>query len=115
MSTIKSKPIRKTVFRGDRSINLDTFDTVITDDEFYKTNGENLILVRDTNLCKIKLDSTTTDKIKIKTLTNCTIFPDLGRIDEDWDEISIGRGSCVELQNIRGVWYILSSDGVKLN
>ena len=62
----------------------------------------------------IKLDSTTTDKIKIKTLTNCVIVPDIGRIDEDWDEISIGRGACVELQNVNGVWYILSSDGLKM-
>ena len=37
------------------------------------------------------------------------------KVDEDWDEITIGRGACVELQNVRGVWYILSSDGVKLD
>jgi hypothetical protein len=63
----------------------------------------------------VKLDSTTTDKIKIKTLTNCTIIPDIGRIDEDWDEIYIGRGACVELQFVNGIWYILSSDGIKLD
>ena len=97
MPIIKNKPVRKTVFRGERSLNLDTFETVIVSDEIYKTNGEN------------------TDKIKIKTLTNCTIIPDIGRIDEDWDEISIGRGACVELQNVNGIWYILSSDGIKLD
>lgn len=115
MSTIRNKPIRKTVFRGERSFNLDTFDTIITSDDFYKTNGENLIIVRDVAQSKIKLDSTTTDKVKIKTLTNCTIFPDSGRIDEDWDEISVGRGACVELQHVNGIWYILSSDGIKLD
>jgi hypothetical protein len=114
MPIIRNKPIRKTVFRGERSINLDTFDTVIISDEIYKTKGENLIIVKDVNQSKIKLDSTTTDKIKIKTLTNCTIIPDINRIDEEWDEISVGKGACVELQNVGGVWYILSSDGMKL-
>lgn len=114
MPIIKNKPIRKTVFRGERSLNLDTFDTIITNDDFYKTNGENLIIVRDVNICKIKLDSTTTDKIKIKTLTNCTIIPDINRIDDQWDEILVGKGACVELQNVNSIWYILSSDGIKL-
>jgi hypothetical protein len=114
MSIIKEKPNRKTVIRGERSINIDTFETAIVSDEFYSTNGELLIIVRDVNHCKIRLDSTTTDKIKIKTLTNCIIIPDIGRIDEDWDEISVGRGACVELQNVNGIWYILSSDGLKM-
>ena len=115
MPIIKNKPVRKTVFRGERSLNLDTFETVIVSDEIYKTNGENLLIIKDVAQSKVKLDSTTTDKIKIKTLTNCTIMPDIGRIDEDWDEISIGRGACVELQNVNGIWYILSSDGIKLD
>jgi len=114
MPVVREKPIRKTVFRGDRSLNIDTFETVIISDEFYSTRGETLIIVRDVDTCKIKLDSTTTDKIKIKTLTNCVIVPDLNRIDEDWDEIAVVRGACVELQNVKGVWYVLSSDGVKL-
>lgn len=115
MPIIKNKPVRKTVFRGERSLNLDTFETVIVSDEIYKTNGENLLIIKDVAQSKVKLDSTTTDKIKIKTLTNCIIIPDIGRIDEDWDEISIGRGACVELQNVNGIWYILSSDGIKLD
>jgi hypothetical protein len=115
MPIVKNKPVRKTVFRGERSLNLDTFETVIVSDEIYKTNGENLLIIKDVAQSKVKLDSTTTDKIKIKTLTNCTIIPDIGRIDEDWDEISIGRGACVELQNVNGIWYILSSDGIKLD
>ena len=114
MSILRETPIRKTVIRGNRSINLDTYENVIVSNEFYTTNGETLLIVRDINYSKIKLDSTTTDKIKIKALTNCNIIPDIGRIDEDWDEISIGRGACVELQNVKGVWYILSSDGLKM-
>jgi hypothetical protein len=115
MSVIRNKPVRKTVFRGDRSFNLDTFETVVISDELYKTNGETLLIVRDVAQSKVKLDSTTTERIKIKTLTNCVIIPDVGRIDEDWDEISVGKGACVELQNVNGVWYILSSDGIKMD
>ena len=114
MPVLKDKPIRKTVIRGERSLNLDTFETAIVSDTFYSTLGEKLIIIRDVDFCKIKLNSTTTDRIKIKTLTNCIILPDVGRIDDDWDEISVGRGACVELQNVKGVWYILSSDGIKL-
>lgn len=114
MSLIREKPIRKTVFRGNRSLNLDTYETVIVSQDFYSTLGETLIVIRDIDVCRIKLDSTTTDRIRIKTLTNCTILPDVGRIDDDWDEISVARGACVELQNVRGVWYILSSDGLKM-
>jgi hypothetical protein len=114
MGVLRERPIRKTIIRGNRSLNLDTFETVVVSDEFYSTMGEQLIVIRDVDHCKIKLDSTTTDKIKIKTLTNCIITPDMGRIDDDWDEISVGRGACVELQNVKGVWYILSSDGLKM-
>jgi len=114
MPIVKNKPVRKTVFRGERSLNLDTFETVVVSDEIYKTNGENLLIIKDVSQSKVKLDSTTTDKIKIKSLTNCTIIPDIGRIDEDWDEISIGRGACVELQFVHGNWYVLSSDGIKI-
>jgi hypothetical protein len=115
MAIIREKPVRKTVIKGDRTINLDTYDTIVVSDEFYSTNGESLIIVRDVDSCTIKLDSTTTpDKIVIKTLTNCLILPDVGRIDDDWDEISVVRGACVELKNVKGVWYILSSDGFKI-
>lgn len=115
MAVIKNKPIRKTVFRGNRSMNLDTFETVVISEELYKTNGENLLIVKNISQSKVKLDSTTTDKIKIKTLTNCVIIPDLNRIDEEWDEITINKGACVELQNVDGTWYILSSDGLKIS
>lgn len=115
MSIFREQPIRKTVFRGGRSLNIDTYDTIVVSQDFYSTNGESLIIVRDVANCRIKLDSTTTtDKIVIKTLTNCIILPDVGRIDDDWDEVSVGRGACLELKNVRGVWYILSSDGLKM-
>lgn len=114
MPILKEKPIRKTVIRGNRSLNLDTFEHIILSELDYTTRGENLIIVKGIDHCRIKLDSTTTEKVTIKTLTNCKIIPDIGRIDEDWDELDLGKGSCVEFQNVSGVWYILSSDGLKV-
>ena len=115
MSIIRNKPVRKTVIKGNQSFNFESFDVVKNSNETYITNGETLLIVRDVAQSKVKLDSTTTERVKIKTLTNCVIVPDIGRIDEDWDEISIGKGACVELQNVNGVWYILSSDGIKMD
>jgi len=114
MTTIRETPFRKTVIRGDKPVNYKPYKAIIVTDNYYKTNGESVIVVKDVSECTIELDSTTTDRIKIKTLTNCTLQPDSGRIDEDWDEISVGRGACVELQYIGGTWYILSSDGLKI-
>jgi hypothetical protein len=114
MSTIRETPFRKTVIRGDKSVNSKPHNAIIVTDSYYKTNGESVIVVKDVTECTIELDSTTTERIKIKTLTNCTLLPDLGKIDEDWNEISVGRGACVELQHVHGIWYILSSDGVKM-
>ena len=65
MPIVKNKPVRKTVFRGERSLNLDTFETVIVSDEIYKTNGENLLIIKDVAQTKVKLDSTTTEKMPL--------------------------------------------------
>lgn len=80
----------------------------------YRTKGESIIIVRNTPTSKIVLDSTTNTYIKIKALTNVVIIPLIGRIDEEYDEILINKGACVEFFNIMGNWYILSSDGLKL-
>jgi hypothetical protein len=80
----------------------------------YRTTGESIIIVRNTIASKIVLDSTTTTYIKIKALTNVVIIPFIGKIDEEYDEILINKGACVEFYNLEGNWYILSSDGLKL-
>jgi hypothetical protein len=88
--------------------------TKIVSQDFYSTNGETLIIVKDVETCTIELNSSTTEKIIIKTLTSCVIVPDNNRIDEDWDQLDIERGACVQFQFVEGIWYILSSDGIKL-
>jgi len=115
MPVFTGKPTRKTIIRGDKSITLNTHETVIVTDNFYVTNGEELIIVKDVGQSKIKLNSLTTEIVNIKTLTSLTVIPDIGRIDEDWDEISLSRGACVNFRFVSGTWYILSSDGIKLD
>ena len=80
----------------------------------YTTNGEEFILVKDIEESKIILNSITTEYIVIKALTKVLIVPNKNRIDEYYDEILIDRGACVEFLLMDNVWYIISSDGLKL-
>ncbi len=80
----------------------------------YSTNGEEFIVVKDIPECKVTLNSKTTNHIIIKALTKVLIVPDKNRIDEDYDELLIDRGACVEFYFIEGNWYIGSSDGIKM-
>ena len=34
-------------------------------------------------------------------------------IDEEFNEVELSKGSCVEFMHIGTFWYILSSDGLK--
>lgn len=80
----------------------------------YRTNGEEFILVKDVDYCKILLDQNTTEHIVIKALTKVLILPMMGQIDEQYDEIVIDRGAAVEFFRVDGDWLIISSDGLKL-
>lgn len=80
----------------------------------YTTNGESLILVKDIDECRIILDELTTEHIIIKTLTKVYITASRNKIDEMYDEIFIDRGACVEFYLLEDYWYIVSSDGLKL-
>jgi len=93
--------------------NIENIKKVITD-EVYNTKGEVLILAKGVSECKIVLDSETTEHIIIKALTKVYITPSSNKIDELYDEIFIDRGACVEFYLIEDNWYIVSSDGLKL-
>lgn len=108
------KPQRKVIAKGNRSVFMETYETTVVDQSFYKTNGEELLIVKNTDHCHIILDSMKNLKLTIKTLTNCKISPDVNKIDEEWDEIDLNKGACVTFQFVEDVWYILSSDGIKL-
>ena len=80
----------------------------------HRTNGEEFILVKGVDNCKIILDQNTTEHVVIKTLTKVLILPMMGQIDEQYDEILIDKGACVEFFKVDGGWYVISSDGLKL-
>jgi hypothetical protein len=106
------RPNRKVINLGEKII--EEPKTKVVSQEYYSTNGETLLIIRDVEKSTIELNSSTTEKIIIKTLTSCIIIPDQNRIDEDWDQLDIERGACVQFQFVDGVWYILSSDGIKM-
>jgi hypothetical protein len=53
--------------------------------------------------------------IIVKSLTTVLVKPDIGKIDEEWDELMMEKGSCVQLFFVDDNWYILSSDGLKID
>jgi hypothetical protein len=110
MSIIRSIPVLKVI----NGVQIRTSELAIVSEKEYKTTGEYAIVIRGVDSCKLKLDSTSTDKVKIKAMTTVLIIPDINSIDEEWDEISLEKGACVEFVFINQNWYILSSDGLKI-
>ena len=113
----KSNIVRKIVggkttytVAADSELNIKT----ISESE-YTTNGENIILVREVESCQLTLDRTTTTHLIIKSLTNTLLKTNSGLIDEYYEEIEMKKGACVELINIGDHWYVLSSDGLKMD
>ena len=92
---------------------LETSEIAIISENEYKTNGEDCIVVRNVRHSTVTLDSHTTDHIVVKSMTNVTIKPDVGKIDEDYDEIVTERYTCIEFRFCAGNWYVISSDGLK--
>jgi hypothetical protein len=89
-------------------------DKIVTE-ETYKIDEELLVIVKDVENSEIMLSSEKNKTVTIKSLTTVVIKPDLGKIDEEWDELQLDKGACVHLSFVEGNWYIISSDGLKLN
>jgi len=109
MEIVKSVPIDRYV-NGNLVKNSES--TVVSENE-YTTSGEYTIVVKSVDHCKLILDHSNTTHCVVKALTNVTLKPIEGLIDEEWDDIEISKGACVELKYILHNWYILSSDGLK--
>jgi hypothetical protein len=92
---------------------INTSEVSLVSEREYQTNGEECIIVRGVSESVVTLNSKTTDHIVVKSMTMITIKPDIGKIDEDYDEIVMDRYACVEFRFCGGSWYILSSDGLK--
>lgn len=109
MAIVKSIPSKRII--NGHAINTSELSVVSELD--YRTNGEFCIIVRGILQSFITLDSKTTDHVVIKAMTMVTVRPDVGKIDEEWDELVLDKFACVEFQFVGGNWYILSSDGLK--
>ena len=128
MNTVSNRITRKTIndrrFLGNTLIEIENTEEtentelipmkkIITESN-YRTNGEILLVIKDVESCNIILDSNTTEHIIIKALTKVFIRSSSGKIDEYYDEIFIDWGACVEFYLLENNWYIVSSDGLKL-
>jgi hypothetical protein len=109
MAIIKSIPSRKII----NGLIIDSSEISVVSELDYKTNGESCIIVRGVSESVITLNSITTDHVVIKSMTKVTIKPDVGKIDEDYDELVADQYACIEFRFVGGNWYILSSDGLK--
>jgi len=109
MAIIKSLPTQKRV----NNLLVNVSETSIISETNYSTTGEECIIVKGVPQSKIILDSKTTEHTVIKCLTHVTIKPNIGKIDEEFDEIVADKGACIEFRFCEGNWYILSSDGLK--
>ena len=94
---------------------INSSESAIVSDSIFRTKGEGIIVVKNIDYCTINLDHTTTDRTVIKALTKVLIQPIMGMIDDEYHELLIEKGACVELSFCGGGWYILSSDGLKFS
>jgi len=109
MSIIKTIPVQKRI----NGFITNVSEVSIVSETNYSTNGEECIVVKSVPQSIIILDSKTTEHTVIKCLTQVTIKPNFGKIDEEYDEIVADKGACIEFRFCEGNWYILSSDGLK--
>jgi hypothetical protein len=109
MAIVKTIPSRKII----NGFVVDTSEISIVSEKEYITSGESCIVIKGVSESTVTLDSNTTDHIVVKSMTRLTIKPDIGKIDEDYDEIVADKYACIEFRFMGGNWYILSSDGLK--
>jgi hypothetical protein len=109
MAIVRTIPTQRII----NGLLIETSEVSIVSEKEYQTNGESCIVIRNVSQSTITLNSKTTDHIVVKAMVPITVVPDVGKIDEDYDEIVMDRYSCVEFRFAAGNWYILSSDGLK--
>ena len=83
MAIIRSIPSEKVI--GGRIIK--SSEIVLISESEYTSNGEGLIIIKDVPFCKLKLNHAATDHVRVKSLTNTLIIPDIGLFDEIYDEL----------------------------
>ena len=117
MRTINFTP-RKNVVRYQTRMSPSTIivdGTEILHEKTHKLNKELLIVVRDSENSEVVLNSTEYAHVIVKSLIKTVIKPDVGLIDEEWEELLLEKSSCVQFQFVEDSWLILSSDGIKFD
>lgn len=109
MAIIKSIPSQRLI----HGRLMDTSEVSVVSEQEYSTQGEDCVIVRGIPKSVVTLNSRTTDHIVVKAMTYTIIKSDVNQIDESFDEIELDTGACVEFRFVGGIWYILSSDGLK--
>ena len=109
MAIVKTIPSEKII----GGMAIETSEISVVSETEYSTTGESCIVVRGVSQSIVTLNSKTTDHVVVKSMTRLTIKPDIGKIDEDYDEIVADKYACIEFRFVGGNWYILSSDGLK--
>lgn len=109
MAIIKSIPSVR-IINGER---IQTSEVALVSEPSYTVQGEACIVVRGISESVLTLNSKTSDHVVVKSMTRLLVVPDVGLVDEEFDEVELDRFACVEFRFVRGNWYILSSDGLK--
>ena len=94
-------------------LKVQTSEVSLVSESFYKVSGEACIVVKGVDSSKLILDSSSSDHVVVKSMTKLVVLPDVGLIDEEYEEVELDKFACVEFRFVRGNWYILSSDGLK--
>jgi hypothetical protein len=93
--------------------NLNTPSNKVIQTEEYTVSDEDFLLIKNVEHSTVFLNKNSTNHIVIKSLTDTTIKFTDSKVDEEFDELTIGKGACVELYRFNDNWYVMSSDGVK--
>ena len=109
MAIIKSIPSVRII----GGVKIQTSEIALVSEPTYRVNGEACIVVRGVEDSVLTLDSTKSDHVVVKSMTRLLVVPDVGLVDEEYEEVELDRFACVEFRFVRGNWYILSSDGLK--
>jgi hypothetical protein len=108
MAIFRSIPSKRII----NGVIIETSDSSIVSEKEYTTSGEYVIITKGVEYCVINLNHKTSDHIVIKPLTQ-TLVRSEKLIDEEFNEVELDKGSCVEFKFVGDSWYILSSDGLK--
>jgi len=109
MSIIKSIPSVRII----NGLRIETAEVSLVSEPTYTVSGEACVVVRGVENAQLTLNSKTSDHVVVKSMTRLLVVPDVGLIDEEFDEVELDRFARVEFRFVRNNWYILSSDGLK--